>query len=81
MEFTHLHSLHRVGEEPVSLCAACGLQTTGGDLCPHHHVVYGDDWAAANRILCDLLHRGKVPPRLTPAERNDDFWAATASCE
>jgi hypothetical protein len=62
----------------MSLCAACGLQTTGNSgLCPHHHYVYGDAWAAANRIMCDFFHRGKVPPRLTRPEREDDFWHAS----
>jgi hypothetical protein len=44
------------------------------ELCIHHHTVYADDWAKANRILCDFFHRGKVPARLTPPEREDDFW-------
>jgi hypothetical protein len=39
--------------------------------------VYGDDWAVANRIMCDFFHRKKVPPRLAPPERDDDFWAHT----
>jgi hypothetical protein len=39
--------------------------------------VYGDDWAVANRIMCDFFHRKKVPPRLAQAERDDEFWAHT----
>jgi hypothetical protein len=46
-------------------------------LCPHHHCVYGDDWAAANRIMCDFFHRGKLPARLAQTERDDDFWSHT----
>jgi hypothetical protein len=46
-------------------------------LCPHHHFVYGDDWAVANRIMCDFFHRKKVPPRLAQSDRDDDFWAHT----
>jgi hypothetical protein len=62
----------------MSLCASCGLQLTGdAGLCPHHHCVYGDDWAVANRIMCDFFHRKKVPPRLSQSERDDDFWAHT----
>src|SRR3989442_1925415 len=62
----------------MSLCASCGLQLSGdAGLCPHHHCVYGDDWAVANRIMCDFFHRRKVPPRLTQPERDDDFWAHT----
>ncbi len=59
----------------MSLCASCGLQLSGdAALCPHHHCVYGDNWAAANRIMCDFLHRGKPPRRLDAAERADDLW-------
>src|SRR5207247_5228590 len=62
----------------MSLCASCGLQLSGdAALCPHHHCVYGDDWAVANRIMCDFFHRGKIPPRLTQMERDDEFWAHT----
>jgi hypothetical protein len=62
----------------MSLCASCGQLSGDGALCPHHHFVYGDDsWAVTNRIMCDFLHRKKMPPRLTPPERDDDFWAHT----
>ena len=63
----------------MSLCASCGLQLSGeAALCPHHHCVYGDDWAVANRIMCDFFHRKKVPPRLAQHDRDDDFWAHSA---
>jgi hypothetical protein len=64
---------------PVSLCASCGLNISDDvGLCPHHHVAYGgEDWAVANRIMCDFLHRQRVPPRLTEAERYDDVTAVT----
>jgi hypothetical protein len=62
----------------MSLCASCGLQLSGdAGLCPHHHCVYGYDWAVANRIMCDFFHRKKVPPRLVQTDRDDDFWAHT----
>jgi len=62
----------------MSLCASCGLQLTGNaGLCPHHHCVYGDDWAEANRIMCDFFHRGVVPARLSEKERDDSFWSHT----
>jgi hypothetical protein len=62
----------------MSLCASCGLQLIGdADLCPHHHCVYGDGWAVANRIMCDFFHRKKIPPRLSRADRDDEFWAHT----
>lgn len=60
------------------LCASCALQVTGdAALCAHHHITYNDDWSVANRILCDFFHRGKVPSRLSAAERDDEFWAHT----
>ncbi len=58
----------------MSLCASCGLQLLGDfALCPHHHYhcVYGDDWAVTNRVMCDFIHRKKVPVRLPPGERED----------
>lgn len=56
----------------MSLCASCGLQLSGdASLCPIHHCVYGDNWAAANRIWCDFVHRGKVPTRDT---WTDEEW-------
>jgi len=27
--------------------------------------------------MCDFFHRGKIPPRLTRTERDDEFWAHT----
>lgn len=64
---------------PVSLCASCGLDISGDvGLCPHHHRVYsGHDWAATNRIMCDFLHRQRVPRRLTEAELDDELPAVT----
>ena len=59
----------------MSLCVSCGVMNPDGvEVCPHHHNVYGDDWAASNRVWCDFFHRGIVPKRLTVAERDDDFW-------
>jgi DNA-binding response OmpR family regulator len=40
----------------VSLCASCGLQLSGdAGLCPHHHSVYGDDWAVAQRLAVPVI--------------------------
>lgn len=62
----------------MSLCSSCGVQLSeDGELCPHHHYVYADDWALNNRIMCNFFHRGVVPDRLTAKERNDDFWSYT----
>jgi hypothetical protein len=60
----------------MSLCPSCGLQLSGSpELCAHHHAAYDDGWAAANRIMCDFIHRRKIPPRLSFAERDDDVGA------
>lgn len=62
----------------MSLCASCGLPLFGNPaLCPHHHCIYGDDWATANRIMCDFVHRKRIPPRLPEHDRNEDFWGET----
>ena len=50
-------------------------------LCAHHTREGGDRWAENNRCMCDLLHRGRVPPRLPPAERKDEFYAEIARVE
>lgn len=57
------------------LCPECGSSLYGeADLCPYH-VVTSENWARGNRIMCEFFHRGIVPPRISPAERDDDFWA------
>ena len=52
------------------ICALCGLRLANadGDLCAHHMFGGGDagHWATGNRIMCDFVHRGIVPP--TPPE-------------
>jgi hypothetical protein len=58
----------------MSLCAMCGMQLSAdATLCPHHHSMPPSEWAVENRIMCDFLHRGIVPRRLTAAARLDDF--------
>jgi len=65
--------------ETMSLCAVCGLEIPrgGSELCAGHVADTGNGWAENNRRMCDLLHRGLVPPRVPPAQREDDFWAHT----
>jgi hypothetical protein len=54
----------------MSLCVLCAQPTLGpGNIYDYHMYAHGDDWAAANRIMCDFLHRGVVPP--APCERDD----------
>jgi hypothetical protein len=54
-------------------CVSCGYQVPSEiAICPHHHA---DDpgWARTNRVMCDLLHRGIVPRRLRPRDREDEL--------
>jgi hypothetical protein len=56
----------------VSLCSYCGQDTLRSDgLCLHHTVATAEDWARANRIMCDFLHRGIVSPRPTALMRRE----------
>jgi len=64
----------------VSWCASCGFALSGtAALCRHHAVVYDQDWAVANRIICDLIHRGVVPPAspklIAPTTRGGAIFA------
>jgi hypothetical protein len=52
-------------------CAQCGFELNADlALCPHHHM-RDDRWAEWNRVMCDLLHRGRVPARLSAIEREE----------
>lgn len=56
-------------------CAACGLVLPGAHgelLCVHHTCVYGEEWAIANRLMCDFFHRHIEPARLPAAQRVDE---------
>jgi hypothetical protein len=46
-----------------------------------HHIYAPDDWAAGNKIICDLLHRGKILPRLPLALREDPPVDTTPEAE
>jgi len=66
----------------MSRCALCCYVIRDGDtLCAHHTREGGDRWAENNRCMCDLLHRGRVPPRLPVAEREGDFYAEVTFVE
>ena len=45
----------------MNRCAYCGdaLFGTSG-VCSFHTLLHEDDWARANRIMCDFIHRGIV---------------------
>ena len=56
----------------MALCVVCGLPLYGDlDLCPHHECGHAEDWAVANRIMCDFVHRQQIRPR---PDDEEDFW-------
>lgn len=65
--------IRRRGCPAMSLCAYCGAATIDpGALCPHHHTsAHADDWATGNRIMCDFVHRGIVPPGPSQRARSE----------
>ena len=66
----------RPGEEGcMSVCACCGLAITDSSELCRYHLSNGDGWAQTNRIMCDFVHRRKIPARLAPDNRPDEFWA------
>ena len=59
----------------MSLCALCRFALSGDDdLCPHHHTSPPDDWAQANRLMCDFLHRKFIPAAVEEPEAVNDLW-------
>jgi hypothetical protein len=65
----------------MSLCVSCGLALTGdADFCPHHQTGYAEDWAVANRIMCDFVHRKWIPPTPPSSLHEDDGWVDEDPC-
>lgn len=68
----------------MSLCSQCGGSLSGDDVargvCAWHPIAFGDDWHVSNRIMCDFLHRKRVPPRLASSDRDEVFfWTGDAA--
>jgi hypothetical protein len=62
----------------VRACVQCGYERDdGAALCPQHAQEPLDNWAEANRAICDWIHRGRPLRRLPADERLD----STASDE
>jgi hypothetical protein len=64
----------------MTICAYCGFAVANAQaLCPLHHRGAVTGWAEANRLMCDLLHRGKPPatdqPRAAPEAACCRSWA------
>lgn len=55
----------------MSLCAICGTQLLGSELLCGAHLSSMSDWAADNRKMCDLIHRGRLPAADAPAPGNE----------
>ncbi len=49
-------------------CASCGTQSPVEDGICLHHIATEANWAIANRIFCDLLHRRIEPPPVPSEE-------------
>lgn len=62
----------------MSSCVMCGMQVNGSSELCYHHTTYDLGWAIVNRIMCDLIHRGIQPTRLSKKERDDDFVASNS---
>ena len=45
-------------EAPRSHCPYCGAEVIGRNRVCLAHLVADPDWAAANRAMCDFVHRG-----------------------
>ena len=57
-----------IPDEPIrSNCPYCGAEVVGRNRMCLVHLVADPDWAAANRAMCDLVHRGRaIEAPLTP---------------
>lgn len=54
----------------MNICLVCGMTVPAGTaVCPGHEIVADRAWSQSNRIICDFVHRGKEPPRLSREER------------
>jgi len=64
----------------MALCVLCAQPTLGEqDVCLFHLASQGDDWAVGNRIMCDFLHRGILPPATD--ERTNDLEVLVGALE
>jgi hypothetical protein len=55
----------------MSFCVVCGHTNPDRASFCSFHITQDPDWAAANRIMCDLVHRAIVPRRLPASERDE----------
>jgi hypothetical protein len=57
-------------------CPSCGAANPPTSGVCAHHIATEVDWATANRVFCDLLHR-RIPPPPIPIEL-DPFYELIA---
>jgi hypothetical protein len=57
----------------MARCVLCGGENDEAVTLCLHHVVGDHDWAFFNRLFCDFVHRGIVPPR-PPAPESEEQW-------
>lgn len=55
----------------MPVCALCGITNATVVLCAHHTYEHGTTWSQANKIWCDLFHRGIPITRLPEQDRED----------
>jgi hypothetical protein len=65
----------------MSVCAICGGPIAGkAGLCGGHALGADARWAMTNRVMCDLLHRGKLPVRIGTADLDEESYESVP-CE
>jgi hypothetical protein len=55
----------------MSLCVLCGQPNPDDEILCSAHISTDEDWAVSNRIMCNFVHRGVVPPRVPTPGRSD----------
>jgi len=57
----------------MNRCASCATELPRAmTLCVHHHF-HDAGWAVTNRIMCDFIHRGLIPARVSALDREDEL--------
>ena len=54
----------------MNLCIVCGQSNPDRQNFCSFHITPEENWSAANRIMCDFVHRAIVPRRLPACERD-----------
>ena len=57
----------------MARCVLCGGENDEAVTLCLHHVVGDHDWALFNRLFCDFVHRGIVPPRPATLECEEQW--------